>query len=107
MSGDLKRLGIREFLRLDTNEGLVLEAKPKPMGLVKRLLASLKRPDTVHVYEDHAGKWRWRRTSVNGNIVADSGQGYTRRGTCITAAVKKNAGLVISVIYPDHVEHLL
>ncbi|MCD2199462.1 DUF1508 domain-containing protein [Halobacterium sp. KA-4] len=32
------------------------------------------------VYEDDAGEYRWRLRAENGNIVADSGEGYTRRG---------------------------
>lgn len=32
-------------------------------------------------YEDAAGEWRWRLQHPNGNVLADSGQGYeTRRG---------------------------
>ncbi|MGB9965853.1 DUF1508 domain-containing protein [Halobacterium hubeiense] len=32
------------------------------------------------VYEDDAGEYRWRLRAANGNLVADSGEGYTRRG---------------------------
>lgn len=32
--------------------------------------------DFVDVYRDGAGKWRWQRQSKNGEIIADSGQGY-------------------------------
>jgi uncharacterized protein YegP (UPF0339 family) len=33
------------------------------------------------VYEDAAGEWRWRLVVANGNIIADSGEGYqTRQG---------------------------
>ena len=36
---------------------------------------------TFELYEDRAGKWRWRLVHRNGNIIADSGQGYsTKRG---------------------------
>ena len=31
------------------------------------------------VYEDNAGEYRWRLLAANGKIVADSGEGYTRR----------------------------
>lgn len=31
---------------------------------------------TYEVYEDSAGEWRWRLVSRNGNIIADSGEGY-------------------------------
>lgn len=34
---------------------------------------------------DHpnTGKWRWRFVSSNGRIMADGGQGYELRGSCI------------------------
>ncbi len=36
---------------------------------------------TFEVYEDAAGEWRWRLVARNGEIVADSGEGYaTRQG---------------------------
>lgn len=31
---------------------------------------------TVHIYKDEAGEWRSRIKSANGNIIADSGEGY-------------------------------
>ncbi len=34
---------------------------------------------TFEVYEDSAGEWRWRLVAVNGNIIADSGEGYTSK----------------------------
>jgi len=34
---------------------------------------------TFEVYEDDAGQWRWRLIHNNGNIVADSGEGYASK----------------------------
>ena len=34
---------------------------------------------TFELYEDNAGKWRWRLVHDNGNIIADSGQGYSSK----------------------------
>ena len=31
------------------------------------------------VYKDKIGEYRWRLLAANGQIVADSGEGYTRR----------------------------
>lgn len=31
------------------------------------------------VYTDRSGEWRWRFVSTNGNILADSGEGYSSR----------------------------
>lgn len=36
-------------------------------------------PTAFEVYRDRSGNWRWRLVHRNGNILADSGQGYTRR----------------------------
>ena len=40
------------------------------------MLADESSQATVEVYEDEAGKFRWRLRHDNGNIIADSGQGY-------------------------------
>ncbi|AKH98663.1 HVO_2922 family protein [Halanaeroarchaeum sulfurireducens] len=34
---------------------------------------------TFEIYEDSMGKWRWRLRHDNGNIVADSGEGYSTK----------------------------
>ncbi|SDY47016.1 HVO_2922 family protein [Halobellus clavatus] len=36
-------------------------------------------PTAFETYRDAAGAWRWRLVHRNGNILADSGEGYTRR----------------------------
>jgi len=48
---------------------------------------------TFEVYEDREGKWRWRLVHDNGNIIADSGEGYATRQKCEQglASVKQNA----------------
>ena len=37
-------------------------------------------------YTDNAGKWRWRRTAANGNIIGASTQGYANKSDCIDNA---------------------
>ncbi|MFP4530449.1 MAG: HVO_2922 family protein [Halodesulfurarchaeum sp.] len=39
----------------------------------------MARQQTFEVYEDSAGQWRWRLVAPNGNIVADSGEGYSSK----------------------------
>ena len=48
---------------------------------------------TFEMYEDRAGKWRWRLVHDNGNIIADSGEGYASRQKCTQGieSVKSNA----------------
>jgi uncharacterized protein YegP (UPF0339 family) len=36
-------------------------------------------PAGFELYRDKAGKWRWRLVHENGNVLADSGQGYASR----------------------------
>ncbi|GAB3412433.1 hypothetical protein GCM10027435_05130 [Haloparvum alkalitolerans] len=45
------------------------------------------------VYEDQGGEWRWRLRHRNGNILADSGEGYASRSAAEDAVdgVKRNA----------------
>ena len=33
--------------------------------------------DTIRVYRDAAGEFRWKRLRPNGRIISDSGEGYT------------------------------
>lgn len=54
--------------------------------------------DFIEVYQDRhllLRRWRWRRVAGNGKIVADSGQGYTRKASAIRAAEKVAPGLEI------------
>lgn len=34
------------------------------------------------LYRDGVGEWRWRLRVQNGNVVADSGEGYRHRADC-------------------------
>ncbi len=48
---------------------------------------------TFEVFRDSAGEWRWRLVATNGQVIADSGEGYgskqgVRRGI---DSVKRNA----------------
>jgi uncharacterized protein YegP (UPF0339 family) len=45
------------------------------------------------IYEDAAEEWRWRLRHRNGNIIADSGEGYSSRSAAEDAVngVKRNA----------------
>jgi uncharacterized protein YegP (UPF0339 family) len=48
---------------------------------------------TFEVYEDAEGKYRWRLKHDNGNIIADSGEGYANRTKAKQGieSVKENA----------------
>ncbi|WP_188424862.1 HVO_2922 family protein [Haloferax sulfurifontis] len=53
----------------------------------------MARTPRFELYQDTAGEWRWRLTVPNGNIIADSGEGYAskqgaKRGI---QSVKRNA----------------
>lgn len=38
---------------------------------------------TFQVYQDKAGHWRWRFRANNGQILADSGEGYINKQDCV------------------------
>lgn len=38
---------------------------------------------TYWVYKDRAGYYRWQLVHDNGNIIADSGEGYVNRSDCV------------------------
>lgn len=38
------------------------------------------------VYKDHAFEWRWQFVAANDNVIADSGESYTREGDAERAA---------------------
>lgn len=40
----------------------------------------------LDVYQDGKSEWRWRVVAGNGKVVADSGEGYQRKGDCLTGA---------------------
>jgi len=50
-------------------------------------------PAAFEVYEDAGGEWRWRLRHRNGNIMADSGEGYGSRPAAAEAirSVKRDA----------------
>lgn len=57
-------------------------AKTKP-STPHRVRADAPAVLMTNVYADRAGEWRWRVVAAgNGNIVATSGEGYTRRIDC-------------------------
>jgi uncharacterized protein YegP (UPF0339 family) len=43
---------------------------------------------TITVYRDATGEWRWRLTAANGEPIANSGEGYTRRNDAIQAVYR-------------------
>ena len=48
------------------------------------ILAGVKTSDSKYkVSTDNAAQWRWRLVSSNGRIIADSGQGYASRTSCL------------------------
>lgn len=54
-----------------------------------------KHTHTITFYRDAIGEWRWRAEAINGRIVAESGEGYKRRGNAVRAALNLLAGPVL------------
>lgn len=44
---------------------------------------AVETPPGFNVYRDAADQWRWRFVHQNGNIIADSGQGYGRKADAV------------------------
>ena len=55
----------------------------------------MTRHDTITLYRAPDG-WRWRYTASNGRILADSGQGYSRRADAVRGACR-----VVGAKYTD------
>lgn len=47
----------------------------------------MTRHDTITLYRAPDG-WRWRYTARNGRVLADSGQGYSRRAYAVRGACR-------------------
>ena len=47
----------------------------------------MNRYDTITLYRAPDG-WRWRYTTHNGRVLADSGQGYSRREDAVRGACR-------------------
>ena len=45
--------------------------------------------DTLTVYKDKKGEWRWRRVAVNRNNVGASSEGYVNKSDCIDNAKRQ------------------
>lgn len=54
--------------------------------------------DTVTVYRDKTGDWRWRRVAANGRVVATSGEGYRNRTHAEKMARKINLFTKVKVV---------
>jgi len=52
---------------------------------------------TFEIFQDRAGKWRWRLRHENGNIIADSGEGYSTKS-------KAKEGIEVVRNYSDDAE---
>lgn len=46
----------------------------------------------VHVFKGKDGDWYWSAVAGNGEIVADSAEGYVDRSYCVKKAVERNPG---------------
>lgn len=57
----------------------------------------------IEVYQDAAREWRWRKVAGNGEIVAESGEGYASQSNAQRAvdSVFKDEPLPVSVVPID------
>lgn len=48
------------------------------------------RPDRVELFRDQGGEWRWHRKAPNGQLIADSGEGYINKDDAVAMAERVN-----------------
>ncbi|MFC7141852.1 HVO_2922 family protein [Halosimplex aquaticum] len=60
-------------------------------------------PTGFEVYQDEADEWRWRLVHRNGNVLADGGEGYTRRNDANRAVdrIRENVDDLEFEVYDD------
>ena len=71
------------------------------MDLAARLRLLRKSQSRFELYEDNAGEWRWRLRHRNGSVIANSGEGYTRKHNAQkgVAGVRRDAlGAMVTLI---------
>lgn len=52
------------------------------------------------IYKAKNGGWRWRLKHINGNILADSGQGYSRKASA-KRAVNRMCDAAMFAVRPE------
>ncbi len=55
-------------------------------------------PTAFELFRDKAGKWRWRLIHENGNILADSGEGYSSRSKARQGAESVRSNVADAVV---------
>lgn len=58
---------------------------------------------SFHLYKDAKNEWRWRLLSRNGNLIADSGEGYANALDCLGAINEIQTDAAISTIWNTEV----
>lgn len=57
--------------------------------------------DTIQVYPDKSGKWRWRKRAANNRTTADSSESYEDRAGAIEAARREREDERIVLLRQD------
>jgi hypothetical protein len=62
----------------------------------------MPREPRFELYQDKADEWRWRLVVANGNIIADSGEGYTsKQGAKRGIESVKSSAPTANVVHTD------
>jgi len=55
-------------------------------------MEGVKKADTIKVFRDESGAWRWNRVAANGERVATSGEDFDTKANAIRAAEREANG---------------
>lgn len=77
---DTRRARIAAMVRRAIRFSVTCVHAAKYLPTVRR---AVPRSAKFEYYLDRAGQWRWHLRAPNGEIIADSGQGYNSRQDCL------------------------
>lgn len=79
---------LRAYIKLVYPEEMTPQGKRILESILEKHEEMQTMSDRTEIYEDSSGEWRWRRKARNGEIIATSGEGYTRKDDAERAALR-------------------
>jgi uncharacterized protein YegP (UPF0339 family) len=54
--------------------------------------SDVRSSDRIEIYKDKVGEWRWRALAGNGEVIANGGEGFSRKWSARRAARRAMKG---------------